>query len=327
MKVAINGFGRIGRAVFRILRERGIKVVAINDLNSSEDCAYLLKYDSVYGRFDESIRHDKHNLIIGKDRIKVLNESNPEHLPWKELGADIVVESTGVFANKEGGEMHLRAGAKKILITAPCDVDTVVLGVNDSILTKSTNIYSIASCTTNCLAPIVKIINDAFGIKHALFTTTHGYTASQSIVDGFHKKKRRGRAGAVNLIPTSTGANKATTKVIPELEGKIEGIAIRAPVVTGSITDVIAEVKKKVDIERVNSVLKKISKTKMKGIVDYTEDEIVSTDIIRNTNSAVVDGLSTKVNGDLVKVMAWYDNEWGYSNRVADVIERLKRFL
>jgi len=324
MRVAINGFGRIGRAVFRRALEKGVNVVAVNDLASTEDLAYLLKYDSVYGRYDKKVEAGDGFIKVGGRKIVVTSKDNPADLPWSELGVDVVVESTGFFASKDGASKHLLAGAKKVLITASAkDVDyTVVLGVNERGLKKSHKIVSMASCTTNCIAPVVKVLDDAFGLKKGFMTTVHAYTGDQGLVDGAHKKFRRGRAAGVNLVPTTSGATVATEVVIPKLKGKIDGMAIRAPVACGSIVDFVCTLNKSVSVNEVNRAMKKAS-GKMKGVLDYSEDELVSSDVIGNSASSIFDSKLTKVNGNLVKVLSWYDNEWGYSCRMVDLIERL----
>lgn len=327
IKVAINGFGRIGRTVLRICLERGIDVVAINDVHGVEDARYLLKYDSVYGKYERSVSVRGKDLVVGEKKISVLSEREPEKLPWSKLGVDIVVESTGVFRDREGAGKHLKAGAKYVLITAPCDGKpdlTIVPGVNDGKLKKSDKIISVASCTTNCLVPIVKVLNDNFKIKRALMTTVHAYTNDQALQDSSHKKFRRGRAAAENIIPTTTGAAKSFVEVLPELLGKINGLAVRVPVACGSLVDLTAELEKKFDVKKINAALKKASGESLKGIMEYSEEDLVSSDVIGNPHSAVVDGSSTQMEGNLVKVLAWYDNEFGYSNRVADVVGMLK---
>ncbi|MGC9309931.1 MAG: type I glyceraldehyde-3-phosphate dehydrogenase [Candidatus Nanoarchaeia archaeon] len=324
MKIAINGFGRIGRAVLRIALENNVNVVAINDLASPEQLAYLFKYDSVYGK--QEIEAGKDFLKIGKKKILVLSEKQPEKLPWKKLNVDVVVEATGLFTDRQDAEKHLKAGAKKVVISAPAknpDI-TVVPGVNNKQLKKSHKIISLASCTTNCLAPVAKLLNDKFGIKKAFMTTVHAYTSSQNIQDGPHKKMRRGRAGAENIVPTTSGATTAVEAVLPALKGKLDGLAMRVPVICGSIVDFVAELDKKTSKEEVNKKLAEASKKELKGILEYTEDEIVSRDVIGNPHSSIVDGLSTQcLGGNLVKVLAWYDNEYGYSSRLVDVLKRL----
>ena len=325
MRVGINGFGRIGRAVFKICVDRGINIIAINDIHGLKDAEYLLKYDTVYGKYNKSVKIKDNNLEVDGKPVIVLTERNPKKLPWKKLDIDIVVESTGAFTHIEDAAMHIKAGAKKVVITAPCKGPgkIIVPGVNDSLLKKSDKIISVASCTTNCLAPISKIIDENFGIKNAFMTTDHAYTSTQSLIDGSNRDRRRGRSGALNIVLTSTGANKAVEKIIPGLKGKIKGIAMRVPVANGSIIDLVAEVKKPATIEKVNYILRKASQA-MPDIIEYSEDELVSSDIIGNSHSAIVDALSTDVNGNLVKILAWYDNEYGYSCRVVDIIKRLE---
>lgn len=326
MKIAINGFGRIGRAIFKIALEKNLDVVAINDLAEPKTLAYLLKYDSVYGNYNKNIESGKDFIKINNKKINVFSEKNPEALPWKKLGVDVVIESTGIFTDKEGAGKHLKAGAKKVIISAPGENPdiTVVLGVNENKLKKEHKIISMASCTTNCLAPIVKILNDSFGIEKGYMTTMHAYTNDQVILDVPHKKLRRGRAGAINLIPTSSGATTSVAEVIPELKGKLDGLAIRAPVACGSITDFVATLKKQATKEQVNNALKKAADGKMKGILQYSEDELVSSDVIGNPHSSILDSILTQANGNMVKVLSWYDNEYGYSCRVVELIKILK---
>ncbi|MEM3113066.1 MAG: type I glyceraldehyde-3-phosphate dehydrogenase [Candidatus Pacearchaeota archaeon] len=325
MKVAINGFGRIGRAVFKICMEKKINVVAINDIHGVEDAAYLLKHDSVYGNYKGSVLVKGNNLIVNGKEIKVLNEKDPEKLPWKKLGADIIIESTGVFRARKDFSKHIKAGAKKVIITAPSDdVDiTIVPGVNDHILKKTHQYISVASCTTNASATVIKVLDDKFQIKEALLNTVHAYTSTQALVDISDKKPRRGRAAALNIVPTSTGASEAVTEVIPGLKGKLNGLSIRVPVADGSIVDITASLKKPFTAESVNNELKKASQGKFKGIIEYSTDELVSSDIIGNYHSAIVDSKLTLKEGSLIKVLAWYDNEYGYSSRVVDVINFL----
>ncbi len=329
MKVAINGFGRIGRAVFKICLDNDIEVVAINDIHGPQDAAYLLKHDSVYGTYKRNVKIKGKDLIVDDKIIKVLTERDPKKLPWKKLGVDIVVESTGVFTDVKSASQHIKAGAKKVLISAPIKGPgkVIVPGVNDNIINKSDKVLSIASCTTNCLTPILKVIDENFKIKNAFMTTDHAYTASQELVDGSDKDRRRGRSGSLNIIPSSTGANQAVERVLPSLKGKIKGISMRIPVADGSIVDLVAEVKKKTSSKQVNAALKKASENEMKDIIEYSEEELVSSDVIGNPHSAVIDGLSTDVNGDLIKVLAWYDNEFGYSNRMVDIIKKIEKFL
>ena len=325
MKVAINGLGRIGRLVLKIGLEKGINFVAINDLTDSKTLAYLIKYDSVYGNYDKKVEVGKDFIKIAGKKIKVFSEENPEKLPWKELGVDVVVESTGFFCDREKAGLHLNAGAKKVIISANSDnVDNmIVLGVNESKLKKTDKIISMSSCTTNCLAPLAKVLNDSFGIKKGFMTTVHAYTNDQKILDVPHEKLRRARAAAMNIIPTTSGATTATSKIIPSLKGKIDGLAMRVPVACGSIVDFVVELNKKTTPKQINNALKKAASGKLKGILDYTEDEIVSSDIIGNSHSSIVDGSSTQVIGNMVKVLSWYDNEYGYSCRM---IELLKKF-
>lgn len=328
MNIAINGFGRIGRVVFRILKERKMNVVAINDPHGIESTAYLLKFDSVYGRYKGTVKIDGDDLIVDGKRIKVISEREPEKLPWKQLKIDVVIESTGVFKDRESTMKHIEAGAKKVIITAPAkNVPMIVPGVNSKSLTKRDAVVAVSSCTTNCLTPIAKILNDHFGIKRALMTTIHAYTNDQVIQDSDHKKLRRGRAGAQNMIPTTTGAAEAVTEVLPELKGKITGLAVRVPVICGSLVDLVAELKDPFTVEQINAVFKVAAEKEYKGIVEYSEDELVSSDIIGTKASAIFDSISTQMDGNLVKVLAWYDNEYGYSNRVVDVVEMMKKFI
>jgi glyceraldehyde 3-phosphate dehydrogenase len=326
VKVAINGLGRIGRAFLKIAIDKGIDIVAVNDLASIESIVYLMKYDSVYGNYSEKVEAGEDFIKINRKKIKVFSEKDPENLPWEELGIDIVLESTGVFTDRDGAGKHIWAGAKKVLISAPAkspDI-TIVLGVNENQLKKEHRLISMASCTTNCLAPIVKVLNDNFKVESGYMTTIHAYTNDQEILDVPHKKLRRGRAGAINLIPTTSGASSSVGEVIPELKGKLDGLAIRAPVACGSITDFVAVLSKPVTREQVNEALKKASEKELKGILSYSEEELVSSDIIRNPNSSIVDSILTKANGNLVKVLSWYDNEYGYSNRLAEMIKLLR---
>ena len=327
MKVAINGFGRIGRAVFRVCLERGINIVVINDLTEPKNLAYLLKYDTVYGRLKKEVSYGKDFLKVGNKKIKLLSIKEPGQLPWKKLGVNTVVESTGLFTERKEALRHINAGAKKVLISAPAkgaDI-TIAPGVNNKALKRNHRIISVASCTTNALAPIVKVLNDKFGIEKGFMNTVHAYTSSQNIVDGPHKKLRRGRAGAANIVPTTSGATKAVIEVIPEVKGKLDGLALRVPITCGSIVDFTALLKKNTDAKNVNNAFKEAAKKELKGVLDYTEDEIVSSDIIGTNFSSIVDGLSTQMIGNnFVKVLAWYDNEYGYSNRMVDVIKMLR---
>ena len=325
-KIAINGFGRIGRLVFKIGLEKGLNVVAVNDLAPLDNLAYLLKYDSAYGPYEKKVEVDDGMLKVDGNKIKVFSESDPSKLPWKDLGIDVVVESTGIFKEHVKAELHLKAGAKRVLISAPSkDPDiTVVYGVNHKDLKKEHKIISLASCTTNCLGPVAKVLDDNFGIKKGFMTTVHAYTSSQKLVDSPDKKFRRGRAAAFNIVPTTSGATSATAKVIPKLEGKMDGLALRVPIVVGSIVDFVVQLEKEATKEQINDAFKKASKDYLKGVLKYSEDEIVSSDIVRNEHSSIFDSLSTQVIGDLVKVLAWYDNEYGYSCRMVDVIKSLK---
>jgi glyceraldehyde-3-phosphate dehydrogenase type I len=328
MRIAINGFGRIGRLIFRIAFDRGANIVAINDLHGAENSAYLLKHDTVYGRYNRKISAKDGNLIVDGKRIRVLSERDPYKLPWKKLGVDLVVESTGVFRDRLGASSHLGNGVKYVIITAPAnDPDiTVVPGVNHAKLKKNHRIVSVASCTTNCLVPMVKVLHDKFQVQRAFFTTAHAYTNDQALHDSSHKKHRRGRAAAQNMVPTTTGASKSVTEIMPELLGRINGLAVRVPVVVGSLVDLTVEVRKKASANRVNSVFKKAAEGKLKGIIEFSNEELVSSDIIANSHSCVFDSLLTQTTGNLVKVLAWYDNEWGYSNRVVDVMRIIKKW-
>ncbi len=327
IKVGINGFGRIGRLVFRrCLELGGFDFVQINDLTDSKTLAHLLKYDSVHGKFSGTVEVDGDNLIVNGDKIKITAERDPANLKWGALGADVVIESTGVFRTQEDCMNHIKAGAKKVILTVPPkgEVDAmVVLGVNDNVLTGKEQVLSNASCTTNCLAPMVKVLNDAFGVEKGFMTTVHSYTNDQRLLDLPHSDLRRSRAAAVSIIPTTTGAAKAVGNVIPELSGKLDGFALRVPTPNGSITDLVATLKKEVTVEEVNDAFKKAANGPMKGIVEYTEDPIVSADIIGNPHSNIFDALSTMANGNMVKVVGWYDNEYGYSSRVVDLIKKI----
>lgn len=328
MRIAINGFGRIGKAVFKICLLRGINVVAINDLHGVEDAQYMLKYDSIYGRFNGTIKAKKNELIVNGKGIKVISESDPLNLPWAELKIDVVIEATGVFRERKEAMKHVASGAKRVLVTAPSDdADlTLVPGVNDSALKKDVKIISVASCTTNALAPVLKVLDEKFGIKESLMTTIHSYTSSQSLVDSSNKKRRRGRAAGLNMIPTTSGATDAVCLAYPKLTGKINGFAIRVPIANGSLVDLTAELKKIFTIKEINREFERQSKGKLKGILGYTEDEIVSSDVIGTSESGIIDALSTQKEGNLAKVLVWYDNEYGYSNRVVDVLSILKKW-
>lgn len=330
IKVGINGFGRIGRNVFRAITQRGgIDVLAINDLADSKSLAILLKYDSVHGRFEGSVEAKEKSLMVNGKEVKLLMEKDPAKLPWKSLGVDIVIESTGIFTSRADCAKHLDAGAKKVILSAPAKdkIDaTIVVGVNTRDLKPEHKIVSNASCTTNCLAPLAKVINDSFGIEKGLMTTIHAYTNDQRISDLIHKDLRRARAAAVNIIPTTTGAAKAIGEVIPALKGKLDGLAMRVPVANGSVTDLVAIVSKDITVEAVNSAMKKAAEGELKGILEYTEDPIVSSDIIGNTHSSIFDSALTYViDKRMVKVVSWYDNEWGFSNRMVDLVELVAR--
>ncbi|WP_299165181.1 type I glyceraldehyde-3-phosphate dehydrogenase [uncultured Arthrobacter sp.] len=326
-RIGINGFGRIGRNYFRAALEQGadLEIVAVNDLTSPETLAHLLKYDSVTGRLGVSVEVADGALVVDGKTIKVLAERDPANLPWADLGVDIVVESTGFFTKASDARKHIDAGAKKVLISAPAsDEDlTVVLGVNDDQYDpENHHIISNASCTTNCLGPLAKVLNDTFGIEHGLMTTIHAYTADQNLQDGPHKDLRRARAAAINMVPTSTGAAKAIGLVLPELKGKLDGYAIRVPVPTGSATDLTVTVGREVSVEEVNAAYKAAAaEGPLKGYLTYTEAPIVSSDIVTDPASSIFDSGLTKVIGNQVKVVAWYDNEWGYSNRLVDLTE------
>ncbi len=325
-RVAINGFGRIGRLAFKTLLEKdNVEVVAINDLTDNQTLAHLLKYDSIHGRFNGTVEATDDHLIVNGKKILATAERDPAALPWKENNIDVVLESTGRFTDRPNAGKHLEAGAKKVVISAPAkgDIPTVVLGVNDDTLTGDEDILSNASCTTNCLAPVAKVLNDTFGIKKGFITTIHAYTADQNIQDAPHRDLRRARAAAINIVPTTTGAAKAVGLVLPDLKGKLDGNAVRVPTPTGSLTDLVCILDKEVTAEEVNAAVKSAADGPMKGILEYTEDPIVSTDIIGHPASSIFDSQMTSVNGNLVKVVSWYDNEAGYSNRVADLIARL----
>ena len=325
-KVAINGFGRIGRLAFRrMLHRSDLTVVAINDLTDVGTLAHLLKFDSIHGRFDGTVEVDGGNLKINGNVVHISAERNPSDLPWGQHGIDIVVESTGVFASKDGAAKHIEAGAKKVVISAPAkgDLKTIVLGVNDDILTADDSIVSNASCTTNCLAPMAKVLNDSFGLEHGLITTIHAYTADQRLQDAPHKDLRRARAAALSMIPTSTGAAKAVGLVLPSLAGKLDGLAVRVPTPTGSITDLTATLSQEVTAEQVNNAMQAAANGAMNGVLEYSADPLVSGDIVGNPHSCIFDSGLTVAMGNTVKVFGWYDNEAGYATRVADLVERL----
>jgi glyceraldehyde 3-phosphate dehydrogenase len=329
IRAAINGFGRIGRMVLRAgINDPAIEWVALNDLTDTTTLAHLLKYDSVHGRFHGEVTFDEHSITINGRKILVYAHKEPRDLPWKELNIDVVIESSGIFTSREAASRHMDAGSKKVLISAPADgpVDfTIVKGVNEHLYDKSChNIISNASCTTNCLAPIVKVLHDNFGVARGFMNTAHAYTADQRLVDAPHKDLRRARSAALSIIPTTTGAAKAVELVIPELKGKLDGIALRVPVPSGSIADFTCELKKDTSAGEINSLFKSVADHHLKGVLEYTEDPIVSSDIIHNSHSCIFDAKSTNViDGRLVKVLGWYDNEWGYSCRVVDVVKLL----
>jgi glyceraldehyde 3-phosphate dehydrogenase len=327
-KIAINGFGRIGRTIIRIAKlRRHFDVVAINDLADPEALAYNFKYDSVHRMYPGEVSLSGDTLTIDGDRFKVLSEKDPAKLPWKELGVDYVVESTGKFRKLDELRAHLDAGARRVLVTVPTKdylESTVVLGVNDQVITPDAKIISNASCTTNCAAPLAKVLHESVGIKRGMLTTVHAYTADQRLVDAPHKDFRRSRHAALNIIPTSTGAAKAVGHVLPELAGKLDGMALRVPVPDGSVVDLVCDVQEKTTAAEINAAFAKAANGALRGIVQYNEDEIVSSDIIGNSHSCIFDAPLTQViDGTLVKLIAWYDNEWGYSNRVADLIAKV----
>ncbi len=327
LKVGINGFGRIGRLVFRrSMALGGIEFVGINDLTDAKTLAHLLKYDSVHGKYPGEVYADGDAIVVDGQRIQITAEKDPANLKWGELGAKVVIESTGVFRTRELCMKHVEAGAEKVVLTVPAkgEIDaTVVLGVNDHILTGDEKVVSNASCTTNCFAPMVKVLNDAFGVEEGLMATIHSYTNDQRLLDLPHKDLRRARSAAVSIIPTTTGAAIAVGKVIPELDGKLNGYAVRVPVPDGALTDFTATLKREVTVEEVNAAFKKASENELKGILEYVEDPIVSADIIGNPHSSIFDSLSTMVMGKMVKAISWYDNEWGYSCRVVDLMKKI----
>jgi glyceraldehyde 3-phosphate dehydrogenase len=328
VKIGINGFGRIGRSVFRVLAGRDdIEVVAINDLFENSQLVYLLKHDSVMGVFPGEVSSDGDSMTVNGHRIAMTAERDPAMIPWGKLGVDIVVESTGVFAKQEQLQKHLEGGAKKVILTVPAsgDIDaTIVMGVNDEILKPEHRMVSNASCTTNCLAPIAKILDERFGLEEGFMTTVHAYTNDQRLADGTHKDLRRSRAATQNIIPTTTGAARTVGKVLPGLKGKLDGMSLRVPVSDGSIVDLVAKVRERPDTAAVNAAVREAAAGALKSIVEYSEAPLVSTDIVGNSHSSIFDSLSTQASGDgYVKVVAWYDNEWGYSNRVVDLIGRL----
>jgi glyceraldehyde 3-phosphate dehydrogenase (phosphorylating) len=327
IKIGVNGFGRIGRNFLRAARARGAEFdfVAVNDITDAATLAHLLRYDSVLGRFQGDVRVADDAISVDGDPIRVIAERDPANLPWKELGAQIVIESTGRFTKREDAQKHIEAGAEKVIISAPAKGEdiTIVMGVNDDAYDPANhNIVSNASCTTNCVAPMAKVLDDAFGIDQGYMTTVHAYTNDQQILDLPHKDLRRARAAAINVIPTSTGAAKATGLVLPHLKGRLDGIAMRVPVANGSVTDLVATVRRDVDEDEVNAAFRTASEgARLRGLLTYTEDPIVSSDIVHSPASCTFDALSTMAMGRLVKVIGWYDNEWGYSNRLVDLVE------
>jgi glyceraldehyde 3-phosphate dehydrogenase len=327
VNIGINGFGRIGRLVFRrMLAQGGFNVVGINDLTDAKTLAYLLKYDSVHGIFKGDVKAEENAIVVDGKKIPICAEKDPAKLPWKALGADLVIEGTGVFTSREKLQLHIAAGAKKVLLTAPAkdEIDaTVVMGVNEHVLTGKEQFISNASCTTNCLAPMVKVLHTTFGLEQGFMTTIHSYTNDQRLLDLPHKDLRRARAAAMSIIPTTTGAARTVGKVIPELKGKLDGFSLRVPTPDASITDFVAQLKKPATKEQVNDAMKAAAAGPMKGILEYTEDEIVSTDIIGNSHSCIFDSKLTMAMGNTVKVFGWYDNEWGFSCRVVDLLMKV----
>lgn len=329
-RIAINGFGRIGRAAFKIALEKpDIEVVAINDLTDTKTLAHLLSYDTVYGKYTHTVQASDKGLIVGGKEYPVLAEKDPAALPWKAMNVEVVIESTGRFLSKDKASLHIKAGAKRVVLSAPPkgnDIGTIVLGVNpeDIAADASSGIVSNASCTTNCIAPIAQIMHQAFGVKKAMMTTIHSYTADQNLVDGPHKDLRRARAAALNIVPTSTGAAISTTETVPELKGLFDGLSVRVPTIVGSLSDFTFLLSRTVTVEDVNKAITEASEHRYKGIVEVTYDPIVSSDIIGNPHSSIADLSLTKVvGGDLVKVIVWYDNEWGYSNRLVELVEKV----
>jgi len=330
IKIAINGFGRIGRLVFRhAYKDPAFEIVAVNDLTSPQILAHLLKYDSVHGRFPDEVSATETGIKVGKNTFAVLSERDPSKLPWQKMGVDVAIESTGLFTKRDDAAKHLAAGAKRVLISAPAtDPDVmIVMGVNDKTFDQDKHkIISTASCTTNCLAPVAKVIHDTFGIKHGFMTTIHAYTNDQRILDQPHKDLRRARAAAVSMIPTTTGAARAVSKVMPELKGRLDGFAVRVPTSDGSLVDLSFETEKKASIEAINAAVREAASGKMKKIIEYTEDPIVSVDVIGNPHSSIFDAKSTMAVGDnFFKVLAWYDNEYGYSSRMVDMLHLIGR--
>jgi len=326
IRVAINGFGRIGRVCFRIMQQKSnIEVVAINDITDIPTLAHLLKYDSVHGRFKGTVVTEKDGLVVNGNKVAVFSEKDPGQLPWKALNVDLVIESTGYFLDTASAGKHIQAGAKRVIISAPAksDVKTIVLGINDDILKKEDTILSNASCTTNCAAPMIKVLDDNWGIEEGYITTVHSYTGDQRLHDAPHKDLRRARAAALNIVPTSTGAAKAITKIFPHLEDKMGGCGIRVPVADGSLTDITCVLSKIPSVDEINAAFKKAAEGSLKGILEYTLDPLVSTDIVGNPASCIYDAEFTSIVGNLVKVIGWYDNEYGYSSRLADLTEKI----
>ncbi len=335
MKIAINGFGRIGRAVAKVATEKGIDIVAINDLADAKTLAHLLKYDSTYGNSPVKVEAKENSIVVGGKEIKVFAERNISNLPWAKLGVDVAIESTGIFRlarSEKGGYLdHIDAGAKRVILTVPAkdEIDqTIVLGVNSDALDVAKLSFSNASCTTNCLAPVAKIIEENYGIEKAFMTTIHAYTSDQVLIDRPHSDLRRARAAGRSIIPTTTGATVAVEKVIPSLKGKLDGCSMRVPVITGSLVDFTVKLKKGTTVEKINQAVKKAAEGSLQGILEYTEDKIVSVDIIQNTHSCIFDADSTQMIGDdFAKLIIWYDNEWGYSNRVVELAEKIGKSL
>ena len=333
INVAINGFGRIGRAAYKVIIDSfpNMNVVAVNDLTEPATLAHLLEFDSCYGRYHHKVSATKDSIIVGKSKTPVFSIKDPSQLPWARLKVDVVLECTGKFRSKEELSLHLAAGAKKVILSAPAKkggIKTIVLGVNENKITKTDHVVSCASCTTNCLAPATAVIKQNFGIKKALMTTIHSYTADQNLIDGPHKDLRRARAAALNIVPTTTGAAVATTEAIPSLHNNFDGLAVRVPTPVGSLCDTVYLLGKKTTVEAVNAAFKKAASGKMKGIIEASKEELVSTDIIGNPHSTIIDLLSTKVvGGDLLKVISWYDNEWGYSNRMVELAAYLAKLI
>lgn len=329
IKLGINGFGRIGRLVFRAILERGSEefdIVGVNDLTDAKTLAHLFKYDSVHGTYPGDVHADGNDIVVGSERFRVFSERDPKNIPWGKLGVDVVIESTGIFTRREQAAAHLEAGAKKVIISAPAKgaVDaTIVLGVNDDTLTGDEQVISNASCTTNCLAPMIKVLDDSFGLQRGFMTTVHAYTADQNLQDGPHRDLRRARAAALSIVPTTTGAARALGLVLPQVNGKLDGFALRVPVPDGSITDIVAELDRDVTVEEINQAFKSAADNALNGILEFTDAPLVSSDIVHNSHSCIFDSLSTMANGNLVKIVGWYDNEWGYSNRTVDIAKKL----